>query len=277
MTISNFCQPKANFTMRNSGGPPVQTIQSVVRAARVIEALADAGRPLSLSQIAETVSVGLPTAHRFLRTLEYLDWVHRDPDRKQYRIAPRLVRVAQSFFDTSDLWQSAHPHLIEARREYGQTFNLAILDGTDILYIDRVKTRKILDINLEIGSKLPAFCTSMGRVLLAALPRREAQLCLQRSEKKRFTRHTVTDTDALMSILDEVDRNGFAVNNGEMATELISVAAPVRNMEGAVVAALNMAVSAAEYDSNALASTLVPAVVSVAAKISQALGYYPEA
>ena len=254
---------------------PANTIQSVVRAARIMEALADAGRPLSLSSIAGAIDVGLPTAYRFLRTLDSLGWVERDPDLKQYRIAPRMVRYAQSFFDTSDLWRNAHQHLVQARREYDETFNLAILDGTDILYIDRVKTRKILDISLEIGSKLPAFCTSMGRVLLAALPKAEARRRLERSSKKKFTRNTVTETAALLVILDEVNRRGFAVNNGEMAPELISAAAPVRNFDGDVVAALNVAVSAADYDPDALETTIIPTVVSVAARISQALGYVP--
>lgn len=239
-----------------------------------MEALADAGKPLSLSQIAETVSMGLPTAYRFLRTLEFLEWVERVPELKQYRIAPRVVRFAHSFFDTSDLWSFAHQHLIKARRQYDETFNLAILDGTDILYIDRVKTRKILDINLEIGSKLPAFCTSMGRVLLASLPRAKAHRLLERSVRTPFTRHTVTDTTALMTILDDVRSQGYAVSRGEMAPELVSVAAPVRNLDGQVVAALNLAVNANHYGPAAVETTLIPAVISVAERISKALGYH---
>ncbi len=240
-----------------------------------MEALADAGKPLSLSQIAEAVDMGLPTAYRFLRTLEFLEWVERVPDLKQYRIAPRVVRFAHSFFDTSDLWSFAHRHLIQACREYNETFNLAILDGTDILYIDRVKTKKILDINLEIGSKLPAFCTSMGRVLLASLPRANARRLLERSCRKPFTRHTVTDTTMLMTILDDARSQGYSVNRGEMAPELISVAAPVRNLDGQVVAAVNMAVNADHYDRSAVETTLIPAVISVAARISKALEYHP--
>ena len=197
------------------------------------------------------------------------------PELKQYRIAPRMVRFAHSFFDTSDLWSFAHQHLIQARREYGETFNLAILDGTDILYIDRVKTKKILDISLEIGSKLPAFCTSMGRVLLASLPRTKAQRLLERSARTAFTRYTVTDTTALMTILDDVRTKGYAVNHGEIATELFSVATPVRNLDGQVVAAVNMAVKADHYEPSVAETTLIPAVISIAARISKTLGYQP--
>ncbi|MFH1980394.1 MAG: IclR family transcriptional regulator [Pseudomonadota bacterium] len=260
--------------MRNSETPPSNTIQSVVKAANVMEALADAGKPLSLSQIAEAVDMGLPTAYRFLRTLEFLEWVERVPDLKQYRIAPRIVRLAHSFFDTSDLWSFAHQHLIQARREYNETFNLAVLDGTEILYIDRVKTKKILDINLEIGSKLPAFCTSMGRVLLASLPRAKAHRLLERSVRTPFTRHTVTDTTLLMKILDDVRSQGYAVNRGEMAPELISVAAPVRNHDRQVVAALNLAVDAGHYEPPEVETKLIPAVISVAERISKSLGFH---
>ncbi len=260
--------------MRNARDTPDNTIQSVVKAAKVMEALADAGKPLTLSQIATTVGMRLPTAHRFLQTLAFLEWVERVPDMKQYRIAPRLVRFTHTFFNTSELWSSAHQHLIQARGEYGETFNLAVLDGTDILYIDRVKTKKILDINLEIGSKLPAFCTSMGRVLLAALPRATAHLLLERSVRTPFTRHTVTDTARLITILEDVKIQGYAVNRGEMAPELLSVAAPVRNFDGQVVAALNVAVSTERYSQSATDTTLIPAVISVAARISKALGYH---
>jgi len=260
--------------MRNTGEIPDNTIQSVIKAANVMEALADAGKPLSLSEIAKTVSMGLPTAYRFLRTLEFMEWVERVPELKKYRIAPRVVRFAHSFFDTSDLWPFAHHHLIQARRQYDETFNLTILDETDILYIDRVKTKKILDINLEIGSKLPAFCTSMGRVLLASLPLAKARLLLERSARTAFTRYTITDTTALMTILDDVRIQGYAVNHGEMAAELLSVAAPVRNIDGEVVAAVNMAVNADHYDRAAVKATLIPAVISVAERISKALGYH---
>jgi len=252
----------------------VSAIQSVVRAASLMDILADADEPLSLSKIAEGAGMGPPTAYRFLKTLEHLQWVERDPDLKRYRIAPRIVRLAHSFMGASDLWQNAHPYLVAARREHGETFNLAILDGTDILYIDRVRTRRILTINLEIGAKLPAYCTSMGRVLLAHLPPSEARAILERSDRRAFTPKTVTDREALVEILARVREAGVAVNNGEIGLELTSVAAPVRNRHDRVVAALNMAVNAADYDETAVTEMLIPTVRQLARHISQAMGYH---
>ncbi len=262
--------------MRNFEATPPFTIQSVVRAASVLDALVDAGEALSLSQVADAARMGLPTTYRFLRTLEFLKWVERDPELKRYRIAPRVVRLAHSYMGTSALWQHAHPYLVQARREYGETFNLAILDGADILYIDRVRTRRILTINLEIGSKLPAFCTAMGRVLLAHLPPSDALEILRQSDRTPFTAKTVTAVDKLARIIGEVREAGYAVNNGEMALELISVAAPIRNRHNQVVAALNMAVNATDYGESAVTGKLVPTVTKVARQISQAMGYYTQ-
>jgi IclR family transcriptional regulator, pca regulon regulatory protein len=260
--------------MRNFEEAPEHAIQSVVRAANVMDILAEADGPLSLSQIATAAGMGLPTAYRFLKTLEFLQWVERDPEVKRYRIAPPIVRLAHRFMSTSDLWQNAHPYLIQACRKYGETFNLSILDKADILYLDRVQTRRILTINLEIGAKLPAYCTSMGRVLLAYLPPPEALKIVKNSDRKSFTAKTVTAVNTLTRILEEVRQKGYAVNNGEMARELISVAAPVRNRHHRVVAAVNMAVNAANYDESEVAGRLIPAVMNVALQISQAMGYY---
>jgi IclR family pca regulon transcriptional regulator len=156
---------------------------------------------------------------------------------------------------------------------YGETFNMAILDGTDILYIDRVKTQSILTINLEIGSKLPAYCTSMGRVLLAHLPPAEARCRILESRREVYTPRTLVDAEAIMTVLEQVRKEGYAVNGGELAQELWSAAAPIRNRGGAVVAALNMAVNAAQHEPAYIQSVMVPAVQETAERISEAMGY----
>ena len=174
------------------------------------------------------------------------------------------------------MWNTAHPYLVKASQQYGETFNLAILENDQILYIDRIKTQSILTINLEIGSKLPAYCTSMGRVLLAWLPPEEARNRLMRNPRKKHTGETITKLDALLSILKKVRKDGYATNQGELASELVSVAAPVLDRHGEAVAALNMAVNAARHEPEYLERTMVPAVVQCAEKISEAMGYFKE-
>jgi IclR family pca regulon transcriptional regulator len=251
-------------------------IHSLGRGLKILELLAQSREPMTLSKISVPMGLTLPTAYRFLFTLESLGFVEKDREMKSYRVAPKVLGLGYGLFQSSDLWQTAHPYLVRASKEYNETFNLAILDGIDILYIDRVKTQKILTINLEIGSKLPAYCTAMGRVLLAYLPMGEAVDIIAKSPMEQVTPRTVVSPDALKAILEEVREKGYAVNNGELAFELISVAAPVRDRAGKVLAALNMAVNAAQYDTGRVDEELAPIVKQVALKISHAIGFYEE-
>ena len=251
-------------------------ISSLARGIKLLEKMAEAGGPLTLSQVADSMEMTLPTAYRFLYTLQTIDLVEKEPDRKAYRISPKVLKLGHGVFKSSELWNTAHPHLVRASREYDQTFNLAVLEKDEILYIDRVKTQSILTINLEIGSKLPAYCTSMGRVLLAYLPVAESRQLLRSSKRTNYTQQTVIDIDALQQILAQVKKQGYAVNNGELAAELYSAAAPVFNGRGKVVAAVNMAANMALHGKGYLHKVMVPAVVACAARISSALGYFVE-
>lgn len=249
-------------------------INSLARGFKLLEKMAEAEGPLTLSEIAEAMQMTLPTAYRFLYTLQAIDLIEKEAERKAYRITPKVLKLGYGVFKSSELWNTAHPHLLRASLEYGETFNLAVLESDQILYIDRVKTQSILTINLEIGSKLPAYCTSMGRVLLAWLPWKEARKRLQLNPREKHTGRTVTDIDKLKKILTQIRRNGFAVNDGELAPELYSAAAPVLNRDGEAVAALNMAVNAARHDKDYLHRVMVPAVVKCAERISAAMGFF---
>lgn len=269
-----FYDSKPVFTMQNNSPTDRYFVHSLGRGLRYLECVAESETPMSLSQIAAALGHNRATAFRFLHTLERLEFVERDPSTKAYRVAPKVLKLGYGVFRGLGLWQTAHPFLEKASRRTGETFNLAILDGGEILYIDRVKTGNILNINLEIGSKLPAYCTSMGRVLLAALPADRARRILQTTRRKRITPRTVTGLKALEEILRRVRQQGCAVNNGELAPELVSAAAPVRNREGRVVAALNVAARAADHPDAASVQRLSDTVRSVADHISQAMGYY---
>lgn len=249
-------------------------IHSFARGLKLLEQVADAGEPLTLSQIAKRMDMTLSTAYRFLYTLQALGFAETDTDRKSYRLTPRILKLGHGLFRSSELWNTAHPSLVKASREYGETFNLAILDHDQILYIDRIKTQSILTINLTIGSKLPAFCTSMGRVLLSRLPVKELRKRLKAAPLAAYTKRTVTSVKQLEKIIEQVRRRGYAVNNGELSPELCSTAAPILNQTGETIAALNMAVHTSRHDDTYIETVMVPAVVTYAARISQAMGYF---
>jgi IclR family pca regulon transcriptional regulator len=239
----------------------------------MLELLAQVGEPLTMSQLAEQMKMNRPTTYRFLYTLEKLKLVERNPETKAYQIAPNILKLGYGVFQTSDLWKTAHPYLVGAKQKYNQTFNVSILDGTQILYIDRVKTQSILSINLEIGSKLPAYCTSMGRVLLANRDKSEVGELLKQVKREKYTPQTITSVHKLKRILKEVREKGVSINKGELALELWSAAAPIRNRKGKVVAAVNMAVNALKHEERYVEQVMIPAVLEVATQISSAMGY----
>jgi len=249
-------------------------INSLARGFKLLEKMAEAAEPLSLSQVADAMEMTLSTAYRFLYTLQAIDLIKKEPGRKAYRITPKVLKLGYAVFKSSELWNTAHPYLVKATKEYGETFNLSILDNDQILYIDRIKTQSILTINLEIGSKLPAYCTSMGRVLLAWLPVDEARERLRYSHKHKHTERTITDQKKLEDILVQVRKQGFAVNDGEISEELCSAAAPVLERRGNAVAAVNMAANVAKHEKGYLHKVMVPAVVECAARISSAMGFF---
>ena len=249
-------------------------IHSLARGFKLLEKMAEAGEPMTLSQVAEAMQMALPTAYRFLYTLQAIDLIEKEADRKAYRITPKVLKLGYGVFKSSELWNTAHPHLVRASKKFGETVNLAVLEKDQILYIDRIKTQSILTINLEIGSKLPAFCTSMGRVLLAGLPLDEAMQRLRSTPRENYTGQTVTDLDSLEKILVQARQQGYAVNHGELTSELYSAAAPVFNSRGKVVAAVNMAANTAQHGADYLHSVMVPAVVACAGRISSAMGFF---
>jgi DNA-binding IclR family transcriptional regulator len=125
----------------------------LVLGFKLLEKVAEAGEPLTLGQVAEAMQMTLPTAYRFLYTLQAINMIEKEPHRKAYRITPKVLKLGYGVFKSSELWNTAHPHLVRASQKYGETFNLAILERDRILYIDRIKTQSILTINLEIGSR----------------------------------------------------------------------------------------------------------------------------
>ena len=252
---------------------PRYLIKSLQKGLMVLEAFARSAHPMTLQEIAGELGIGPTTMFRFLHTLEKTGFIEKDIKHKTYRLTPKVLTLGYAVFHSSDLWQTAHPYLVKTSARLNETMNMAILDGTDILYIDRIKTQKILQINLEIGSKLPAYCTSMGRVLLSGLPEDEAREILSASKREKFTEKTLTDINAIERVLEKTRREGYALNDGELAPELKSIAAPVRNETGRVVAAVNIAVHASQYDVSKMKKVLLPALKETTQTISAALGH----
>jgi IclR family pca regulon transcriptional regulator len=172
-----------------------------------------------------------------------------------------------------DLRRVAIPYLEATSNEIGETVNLAILEGAEVVYIERIKTQQILNINLQVGSRLPAYCTSMGKAMLAYLDENQLEEILKKTDLVPFTSRTIARKADLKRELIGVRVRGFAMNNEELSEGLRSVAAPVRNVKGEVIAAVNIAVPSIRISLKKMETVLAKKAMETAFKISSALGY----
>ncbi|MDQ1135908.1 IclR family pca regulon transcriptional regulator [Microbacterium sp. SORGH_AS 1204] len=217
-------------------------VQSLARGLEVIRAF-DAENPaLTLSDVARRADLTRAAARRFLQTLETLGYVRADG--RVFSLTPRVLELGFSYLSALSLPALAQPHLERLSREVGESVSSAVLDGADIVYVARVPTRRIMSVGITIGTRFPAYATSMGRVLLAALPREQAREIVSVSHPTSLTPRTRTDVDAIVAELDTVRAQGWSLVDGELEEGLRSLAAPVHDRQGVVVAAVNISASA---------------------------------
>jgi len=248
-------------------------IESLSRGLSILSALSETRSPLNLTELSHRLRLTKSTIQRLTFTLQSLGYVDRDRETKRFRLGPKTLSVGLSVIRDLDLKKVAFPFLEKTSKEIGETVNLAILDGTDIVYVERIKTEQILNINLQIGSRLPAYCTSMGKAMLAFLPEDRLQEILKKMDLRPVTPYTITCKGDLRKELKKVKARGFATNNEELSLGLRSVAAPVRNFKGEVIAAVNIAVPSIRISQKRLEKIFAEKVVETANQISSTLGY----
>lgn len=249
-------------------------VQSLARGLAVLRGFSQGGRWMSLAEVAHAADVSRPAARRLLLTLEELGYVRSQDG--YFSLAPRILSLGQAYLTSLNLVDVAQSHMKLLAEQTGEAAALTTLDGDEIVFVARVGAERIMSSVLVVGSRLPAFPTSMGRVLLAHLPARERQALL-RGPVPAHTDRTVTDVEELTGILEGVERQGFALVDQELEEGLRSVAAPVFDQSGACVAALASSCHASRVSARALRSDVLPQVRGTAARISAALGYEPPA
>ncbi|MCC2031250.1 IclR family transcriptional regulator domain-containing protein [Microbacterium allomyrinae] len=228
-------------------------VQSLARGLSVIRAF-DADHPeLTLSEVARRADITRAAARRFLLTLESLGYVRGSTgpaagegsgSSRAFTLTPRVLELGFSYLSSLSLPEIVQPHLETLSREVGESVSAAVFDGTDIVYIARVPTRRIMSVRITIGTRFPAFATSMGRVLLAGLPEAAAEEVLAATDLSHLTDRTLTDPAELRAELVRVRRQGWSFVDGELEPGLRSIAAPLHARDGGVVAAVNVSTSA---------------------------------
>ena len=251
------------------------TIEALARGLEVLS-LFTAERPaLPFNDIVEALGLTKSTAFRILATLEQLGYLDHDPATRRYRPGLKVFQLGFAALSGLELQQLARPLLERLALELNETASMAVLQGADIVYVDRIRNRAIVGVVLGVGSHLPAHCTSLGKVLLADLTEAELQERLSHANLARMTDHTIVDRAELLAELAEIRRYGYAISDQELAAGLSGVAAPIHDRTGRVVAAINISGPTATLGRARLEQAIMPAVVDTAVRISLALGYTP--
>jgi len=243
-------------------------VQSLARGLAVIRAFGASTPRLSLSEVARATGLTRASARRFLLTLESEGYVRlRDG---VFELTPRVLELGFSYLSAQSIPEVAQPHLEALSREVGESSSASILDGSDIVYIARVPTRRIMSVAITIGTRFPAYATSMGRVLLAALSAAERDTFLEGFRGEAFTARTVTSAAGLREELERVAAQGWSLVDGELENGLRALAVPI-SRAGAVVAAINVSMPASDEPAGDQALRLLPAMQDAAAAISRDL------
>ena len=223
----------------------------------------------TISQVAAESGLDRATARRCLLTLAHQGYA--DYDGKYFTLTPRILRLGTACLAAMPLPQIVQPWLDGLSDELGESTSVSILDGDQIVYIARASQRKVMSISLTPGSRLPAYCTSMGRALLAALPENEARAILARKPLSARTTYTVTTLDTLLSKLKDVRAHGYAVINQEVELGLNSIAVPLYNAHNKVVAALNLGVSSHGVEVEQLAVLYLEKLQNIQAELGKVI------
>jgi IclR family pca regulon transcriptional regulator len=250
--------------------------QSLERGLAILTCFTPERPVLGIADIADELDMSRSTTHRYVITLVALGYLEQGASRK-YRLGLKVTDLGMAALNSTGLREHAHEYLEELRQRTSYTTNLAVLDGTEILYVDRARSyrrgEREIGLGLAPGSRLPAHATAMGKLLLAYLPENEQAELITEMKLTKQGPNTITSKKALLTELDEIQSEGFAVNDEELAPELHSIAAPVRNEAREVVAAVNLAAHTSMISLSELVDALSPHLVSTADRISARLGY----
>lgn len=243
-------------------------VRTFARGLKVIEAMGQSTTRQTLGDIADVADLPRTAVRRFLMTLIELSFV--DTDGKHYWLTPKVLRLGLSYLYTLPYWRQAHLALEELGARIGQSCAVSVLDDEDIVYVQRMHTRRILSMSPTLGSRLPAHAVSMGRVLLAGLPEDALSSYLDTVRPRKLTPATVTDIFTLRAEIELARTRGYAWVDGELDESIAGLAVAVRDREGQVVAAINVSLTAGSFSQEDAVRTFLPELRQTASQLKAA-------
>ncbi len=240
-------------------------VQSLDRGLAVIRAFGPERERLSLSEVARATGLTRAAARRFLLTLVKLGYVRSDG--REFSLRPRVLELGYAYLSGLAMPEIAAPHLEELVAKLRESSSISVLDGHHIVYVARVPTKRIMTVAISVGTRFPAFATSMGRVMLAAMSDEELDRYLREATFEPLTANTVTDPGRLKEIVREVARLGYSIVDQELEEGLRAIAAPIHGSGGGVIAAINVSAHASRVSMDAMRTDLLPALLDTARQI----------
>lgn len=244
-------------------------VTSLARGLSVIQAFDENHSKLTLTEVAKRTDLNRATARRFLFTLNTLGYVQSDG--KLFWLSPKILELGYAYLASQPIVEIVQPFIEKVSNETGESCSVSVLDGNDVVYIARYLTHHIMSVTLNVGTRLPAYVTSMGRVLLAYKTDEEIAEILASSQLKKYTEHTTISRDKLQEHLLEVRKQGYAIVNQELEFGLRSAAVPIFNQRGQCVAAINVGTQVARIDEAELIERILPSLQLAANQIKEVL------
>jgi IclR family transcriptional regulator, pca regulon regulatory protein len=256
---------------QRAGGTGRRTdfVQSLDRGLAVIRCFSSEHPSLTLSEVAERTGLTRAAARRFLLTLQELGYVGSSG--RQFSLRPRVLALGYAYLSSFSVSQIAQPHLEDLAEELHESCSVSVLDGDDLVYVARASANRIMTIALTVGTRLPPYPTSMGRVLLAHLPEGDLDGYLSRTTLRKLTNHTITSEAELREVLATVRARGWAAVDQELEAGVRSIAVPIRDSSGKVVAAINTSAHAARVPMRTLEREFLPRIQEAARQIDSEL------
>ncbi len=248
---------------------PSEFVTAVERGFSVLVALGQRKERMTLSEVAELVGLTRGTTRRFLLTLQTLNYV--DSDGKLFWLTPKVLQFSNAYLASNPLAEAARPVIRKVTEALGESSSVATLDGFDVVYVARVETHRIFSSGLDVGSRLPAFCSSLGRVLLSGMAPAELDAYLGRGPLEARTPRTVVDVKQLKERIREAKKIGYALIDGEIELGVRSIAVPICDNTGNIIAALNVGTSAARASLEKMKKQFLPTLRSAASEIETTL------
>lgn len=239
---------------------------SLARGLAVVKAFSDQRRAMTIAQLSHKTGIPRAAVRRCLYTLKQLGYA--DSEANNFYLKPKILSLGYSYLSSTPLTIAAQPCLNQLSRTLNESCSLAVLEDGEVLYISRSQTSRVLSVALNAGSRLPAYCTSLGRVLLAGLPEAELDAYFARVKLVAYTDRTVVSEQKLRDILVDVRQKGYSIVEEELEIGLRSIAVPVRGASGSTAAALNIGAQATRISRTLVEQSFLPALLNAASELS---------